>query len=145
MAFIHTLTYFLSAKEGVLIFLLRISLGLVFFWFGALKVAGFNPVYDIVYSTFPMLASGTGNIVLGAVEAVIGILLLLNVFVALAHILLILHLSGTFLTFISAPELMFDPYFPVLTLAGEFVFKNAVLAFAGLVVFAHEERRILEK
>ena len=35
--------------------LLRIAIGIVFFWFGALKLAGFNPVYDIVYASFHSL------------------------------------------------------------------------------------------
>ena len=113
---------------------LRISLGLVFFWFGALKVAGYNPVYDIVNASFPMFATDTGNIILGAIEALIGLGLLVNRYAKITHISLVLHLLGTFYVFISAPYLMFDPHFPVLTLAGEFVFKNAVLATAGIVL-----------
>ena len=117
---------------------LRLSLALIFFWFGALKVIGYNPVYDIVYATFPFLAGGAGNIALGFVEAVIGVGLALNIFPVAIHIALILHLSGTMLTFLVAPELMFEPIFPILTLSGEFVAKNAVLAMAGLVVVARE-------
>ena len=123
--------------------LLRISLGLVFFWFGALKIAGYNPVYEIVQNSFPLFAQGIGNQILGAVEVIIGLGLLLNIFPALIHITLLLHLSGTFFVFISAPHLMFQPYFPILTLAGEFVFKNVVLATAGLVVLAHNAKKSL--
>lgn len=32
---------------------LRIAIGIIFFWFGALKLASYNPVYDIVYASFP--------------------------------------------------------------------------------------------
>ena len=116
---------------------LRISLGIVYFWFGALKVAGYNPVYEIVYSTYPFFVSKSGNLILGALEFAIGLGLLFNIFRHLTHLALFLHLLGTFLVFFTAPELMFDPYFPILTLSGEFVFKNAVLALAGLAVFAH--------
>ena len=127
--------------EDYLIMGLRVSLGFIFFWFGALKVAGYNPVFEIVYSTFPLLAQGTGNAALGIAEAVIGAALLLSWFPLFIHALLIFHLSGTFLAFFSAPELMFDPYFPILTLSGEFVFKNATLAIAGLVVLIHERKK----
>jgi uncharacterized membrane protein YkgB len=50
----------------------------------------------------------------------------------------VLHLLGTLSVFFLAPEIMFQPYFPLLTFDGEFVFKNLVLAFAALVVLAHE-------
>ena len=126
-----------SRYEDVLVSALRFSLALVFVWFGLLKIFGFNPVYDLVHSVFPFLASGYGLIGLGVFEAAIGALLVLGRFRVATHTLLVLHLLGTFLTFISGFEVVFQPYFPVLSLAGEFVVKNAVLAVAGLVTLLH--------
>ena len=123
-----------------LIIALRISLGLVFFWFGALKIFGYNPVYEIVYASFPWFAYGAGNLILGIGETLIGVGLLTNIFRKLTHAVLILHLAGTFTVFITGPEIMFNPYFPMLTLAGEFVFKNIVLAVSGLVVLTHGKK-----
>ena len=123
-----------------LIIALRISLGLVFFWFGALKIFGYNPVYEIVYASFPWFAYGAGNLILGIGETLIGLGLLTNIFRKLTHAVLILHLAGTFTVFITGPEIMFNPYFPMLTLAGEFVFKNIVLAVSGLVVLTHGKK-----
>ncbi|MDO8594389.1 MAG: hypothetical protein Q7R93_02645 [bacterium] len=119
---------------------LRIALGIIFFWFAALKLLGFNPVYDIVYASFPFLASGVGNILLGVLEVAIGIALLCNIFPKTTHAVLILHLLGTFGVFVTAPEIMFDPYFPMLTLAGEFVVKNLSLAMSGIVVILYHMR-----
>ena len=119
---------------------LRIAIGIVFFWFGALKVTGFNPVYDIVYASFPFLASGVGNLILGGLETLIGLALLCNAFYKPTHAILIFHLIGTFTVFISAPQLMFAPHFPMLTLAGEFVIKNIVLAMGGVVVIHYHMR-----
>lgn len=135
--------YSLSLKkwEDYLITGLRISLGVIFIWFGGLKVAGYNPVFELVNSTFPLFATENGNILLGLFEVAIGAGLLFNLFYIFVHVVLILHLLGTFMTFIYAPELMFNPGFPILTFAGEFVFKNATLAMAGLVVMAHERRK----
>lgn len=124
-------------RRALLLTGLRLSLGLIFFWFGILKVFGYNPVYDLVYAVHPVLVTSAGNFVLGAVEALIGLLLLVNVLPRLTHVALVIHLIGTFLTFVTAPELMFSPHFPILTFAGEFVFKNLTLAMAGLVVLAH--------
>jgi uncharacterized membrane protein YkgB len=72
-------------------------------------------------------------------ETLIGIGLFVNRFSNLTHIVLVLHLLGTFYVFIAAPSLMFDPKFPILTLAGEFVFKNAVLATSGIVLLFHKK------
>ena len=120
--------------------LLRIALGIIFFWFGTLKLAGFNPVYDIVYASFPFLADGIGNLLLGGLETLIGIALIGNFFSKATHAALLLHLVGTFAVFITAPEIMFQPYFPMLTLAGEFVFKNLSLAMGGIVVILYHLR-----
>ncbi len=120
---------------------LRIALGLVFVWFGALKVAGYNPVYDIVAaSPMPFLASHLGNLALGLFETVIGVCLLCNIFRRITHLTLFTHMMGTLSVFITGAHLMFSPHFPILTLGGEFVFKNVVLASAGLVVLVCESR-----
>ena len=120
---------------------LRWSLALIFIWFGGLKVFGYNPVYEIVNSTWPMFATPVGNQVLGWFEMLIGIALVINTFPAMTHAVLLGHLAGTFATFIIAPHLMFEPYFPILTLAGEFVFKNVTLAMAGIVILLYEKHQ----
>ncbi len=124
-------------SENNLIKLLRISLGLIFFWFGALKIFGYNPVYEIVMASFPIFASGWGNVVLGAIETLIGLGLIFNIFRRLTHTALVIHLLGTLSVFFTGPEIMFSPRFPILTFLGEFVFKNITLALAGLVTLTH--------
>lgn len=135
--------YSISLKkwEDYLIVALRVSLGVMFIWFGALKVAGHNPVFELVNSTFPFMATETGNLMLGLFEIAIGVGLMLNIFYLLVNVILVLHLLGTFMTFLFAPEFMFDPYFPILTFSGEFVVKNATLVIAGLLVMVHEKIR----
>jgi len=46
----------LIKTENYLIIGLRWSIALVFFWFGALKVFGYNPVDYIIEGTFPMIS-----------------------------------------------------------------------------------------
>ena len=120
--------------------LLRIAIGIIFFWFGALKLVGYNPVYELVYASFPFLADGVGNLLLGGLETAIGVALILNLFPKTTHAALILHLTGTFSVFLVAPALMFQPHFPMLTLAGEFVVKNLSLAMGGIVVILYHLR-----
>ena len=120
---------------------LRISLGLVFFWFGALKIAGYNPVHDIVMATFSPFAEGFGLQFLGVLETLIGLGLLFNIFSFFIGIVLIVHMLGTLSVFVLAPHLVFDPYFPILSLAGEFVFKNIILLFAGILILIHDQKK----
>lgn len=114
---------------------MRIALGIIFFWFGALKTPGYGPVTEIVRASFPFMAEGTGNIVLAIFEILIGLGLIFKICPQAIFTALTLHLLGTFSVFILAPEIMFDPNFPYLSLDGEFVVKNLALVMGGFIVF----------
>ena len=116
---------------------LRVSLALVFLWFGALKVTGDSPVLGLVSATVPWLEPTLAMHLLGAVEMLLGIGLLLGRVQRLLLLVLAAHLSGTFLTFFMAPQLMFQHGGPMLLTAdGEFVVKNLVLISAALLLAA---------
>jgi len=133
----------LGRYEDRLVVVLRFTLALIFIWFGLLKVAGYNPVSALVSSVSPFLATGVGLTLLGTFETLIGVGLLLNRARLLVHTLLVLHLAGTFLTFFTGLEVVFSPHFPILSLDGEFVVKNLVLATAGLLVLLHQSRKVV--
>ena len=113
---------------------LRISLGLVFIWFGALKVVDLSPVSDLVIGSIPVTDSSLFVPLLGGFEVVLGLGLIAGrhlVVVAAA----IVHLAGTFLVLITQPELAFQVGNPLLlTSEGEFVVKNMVLLAAAVAV-----------
>lgn len=133
---------FSKRYEDFLVTALRLSLALIFVWFGFLKVAGFNPVFDLVVnSIFPFFASGAGLLILGLIEVAIGILLFSNKWRMLTHAIVFLHLLGTFSTILFGWHVIFDPKFPILTLSGEFVVKNLVLAISGLMILVHTSRK----
>lgn len=100
---------------------------------------GQSPILDLVNSSFPLFATAKGFFALGLIEMILGLSLLINKFVSVSSIIMVLHLLGTFLVFITGPELMFEPGSLALTMAGEFVVKNLVLITAGLVVLAHSQ------
>ena len=141
MTFAHRLPHYKVRYESAAVRVLRLSIATVFIWFGLLKVLGYNPVFDLINAVTPFLAVMPGLAVLGWFETAIGVGLLVNRFRVATHAILAMHLAGTFLTFVTAPELMFTPAFPILSLAGEFVVKNLVLAIAGIVVLLHESHR----
>jgi len=116
------------------LFLSRLSLATVFFWFGVLKVANVSPVTNLLRAAIPFLAETPYLEALGIAEIVIGVGLLMNRLTKQATIMMILHLLGTLSLFIIAPRLIFAPAFPVLTMDGEFVLKNVVLITSALVI-----------
>jgi putative oxidoreductase len=116
------------------LFLSRLSLATVFFWFGVLKVANVSPVTNLLRAAFPFLAETPYLEILGIAEIVIGVGLLMNRLTKQATFMMILHLLGTLSLFIIAPRLIFAPTFPVLTMDGEFVLKNVVLITSALVI-----------
>lgn len=117
---------------------LRILLGVVFLWFGALKVLGESPVAGLVSRTLAWADPHATVTLLGAAEVAFGLALVTGIALRLVLPLLVAHLAGTFLTFVMLPHLMFrggDPL--LLTESGEFVAKNLVLIAATIVLLCH--------
>ncbi len=128
------------ARYGVL--LLRMSLGVVFFWFGALKFfPGLSPAQDLAARTISVLTFGLvppviSVPVLAVWECVIGLGLISGMFMRGTLLLLFLQMLGTITPLFLFPAEVFMrfPYAP--TLEGQYIIKNLVLVSAGLVIGA---------
>lgn len=130
--FVQTSTEQLRRHSG---FLLRVSLAVVFIWFGALKVAGASPVDRLVLDALPLVNGRWFLPLLGVFEVGIGAALLQRARPVVVTAL-VLHLAGTFLVLVTRPELAFQSGNPLLlTTEGEFVVKNIVLLAAALVTY----------
>ncbi len=117
--------------------LLRVSMGVVFIWFGALKVAHATPVADLVAGAVPWVDPFWFVPVLGGVEVVLGLALITGRWLSVVCAVLVGHLTGTFLVLVMEPSLAFQHGNPLLlTTIGEFVVKNVVLISAALVLAA---------
>ena len=115
--------------------ILRVCLGIVFVWFGLLKVIGRSPVAELVARTVYWVPSQLFVPFLGGWEIAVGIGLLLAVALRLTLFLFWLQMAGTFLVLVVKPAIAFQGGNPLLlTTEGEFVIKNLVLIAAGLVV-----------
>lgn len=122
--------------------LLRISLGIVFLWFGVLKFfPNVSPAQELATRMIGVLTGGliTDSVslpTLAAWECVIGVGLLLGR--GLRGILLLLYaqMLGTLTPIALFPHEVFVriPYAP--TLEGQYIIKNLVLISAGIVVGA---------
>lgn len=128
------------ARFGILF--LRISLGLVFLWFGVLKFfPGLSPAQDLAERTIQVLTFGlvSANLstpILAAWECLIGIGLITGVFMRATLLLLFLQMIGTITPVFLFPHEVFTaiPYAP--TLEGQYIIKNMVLISAGFVIGA---------
>ena len=115
--------------------MLRVSLGVVFIWFGALKFSAATPVGELVANTLPFLPKAIVVPALGGVEVVLGLGLLIGRWLGFIALIMMGHLAGTFLVLVVEPDVAFQNGNPfMLTMTGEFVVKNVVLITAGLVL-----------
>ena len=114
---------------------LRVALGGVYVWFGALKIAGTTPVADLVRATTPWADPSWFVPAMGAFEVALGLWLILGRGLLLALPLFVGHLIGTFGVLVMVPEVAFQAGNPLrLTVEGEFVVKNLVLLAAVILV-----------
>jgi uncharacterized membrane protein YkgB len=121
---------------------LRVSVAVVFIWFGALKVFDVTPVTDLVANTVYWVDPDWFVPVLGLFEIVVGVGLLVRRALRAMLGLFALQMVGTFLVLVIQPDVAFQDGNPLLlTVEGEFVIKNLVLLAAGMVVGATVRRR----
>jgi uncharacterized membrane protein YphA (DoxX/SURF4 family) len=122
--------------------LLRIGLGLVFFWFGVLKFfPGASPAQELALNTtevltFGMVPAGVNLVVLATLECAIGLGLVTGKFLRLTLVLLVFQMLGAWSPLFLFPGEAFTqfPYAP--TLEGQYIIKNIVLIGAALVIGA---------
>jgi len=121
------------ARFGVII--LRVALGVIFLWFGALKLApGLSPAEALVKNTIYFVNPDTFYRVLAIWEMAIGVGLIFGVFMRLTLLLLFLQMPGTFLPLLLLPDVVWTHFPYGLTLEGQYIIKNLVLIGAGLVL-----------
>ena len=121
---------------------LRVGLGVVFLWFGALKfVPGLSPAEELATRTIAQLTGGavapsTSLPILAVWETLIGIGLLSGRFLRATLFLLAVQMAGTIAPLFLFPGETFTafPYAP--TLEGQYIIKNIVLIGAAMVVGA---------
>ncbi len=124
------------------IILLRISLGIVFLWFGALKILpGLSPAEDLALRTIDRLTVGMipgsySLIILGIWECAIGLGLLTNRFIRATLFLLFVQMLGAAAPLVLFPQEVFRVFPIAPTLEGQYIIKNLVLISAALVIGA---------
>lgn len=118
---------------------LRVSLGIIFIWFGILKTMGISPAEPLVKATvgwMPFFSTDGWVIIIGWWEVIIGVSFLFQKTIRLAIALLAMQMVGTFMPLVILTEVTFQPgqipYAP--TMEGQYIIKNLLIISAALVV-----------
>ena len=126
------------ASNGIRI--LRISMGIIFFWFGMLKFfEGLSPAESLAISTIDILSFGLiGSEVvrygLATWEVLIGIGLIFKWRLREILLLMFLQMLGTLTPIVLLPGEVFTVFPYGLTLEGQYIIKNLVIIAAGMVI-----------
>jgi uncharacterized membrane protein YkgB len=135
--------------------LIRISIGIIFFWFGFLKFfPGVSPAETLAVQTIDTITLGIFSeqlIIYGlaALESIIGLLLIFNLFLREALLLLFVQMIGTITPLFLYPSEVFTAVPYGLTLEGQYIVKNLVIISGALAIGAtvrgakiqHESKR----
>lgn len=118
----------------------RLSLFIVFFYFGFLKVLGFSPASPLVESllnkTLPFISFDKFIILFGLFEMLIGLLFIIPKLERVVIFLLMIHMITTFLPLVLLPQLTWQKFL-VPTLEGQYIIKNLVIISLAIVIGAH--------
>jgi len=120
--------------------LTRVSLGIIYLWFGALKFfPGSSPAESLATDTVTRLSGGNipehlALIGLASWEVLIGLGLLSGRFLRITLLLLWLQMAGALLPLVLFPDETFARFPLVPTLEGQYIIKNLVIISAAIVV-----------
>ncbi len=121
--------------------ILRFGLGVIFVWFGALKLfPGLSPAEELVRNTIYFFDPDFFLPVLAIWEMLIGVGFLIglftNKFQRITILLLFLQMPGTALPLVILPEVCWTSFPFGLTLEGQYIIKNLAIIGSALVIGA---------
>lgn len=132
---IDTVFVHLMARYGIAA--LRVSMGIVFVWFGALKlIPDASPAEPLIRDTITFLPMGLFLPFLAIWEIAIGLGFITGKFMRITILLLFLQMPGTVSPMVLNPGAVWESFPFVLTLEGQYIVKNLVLVSAALVIGA---------
>ena len=131
----RTVTHFM-ANAGLT--LLRISIGIIYIWFGALKVAGISPAADLIAASwsFVPIPIETFTRLIGALEVLIGLGFISGIAMRAVILAMMLQMLGAFSPIVLSPARLWTSFPFGLTLEGQYVIKDIVFVSAALVIGA---------
>ncbi len=127
-----------SSRRWLII--LRISIGIIYLWFGALKFfPGVSPAEELAKETihrltFRLISPDLSLLLLALWETSIGILLILGLYPRVVVRIVLVHMVCTFAPLFLLPGISFTSAPFALTLVGQYIIKNIVIISALFVI-----------
>ena len=127
--------------------LMRLSLGIIFVWYGMLKFfPTLSPAEDLAIKTIDImffnLIDGSLSIKLLAIlEVGIGLGFLSGFYTKVVTIIFLGHMVCTFAPLFILPELSFTQAPYAFTLVGQYIVKNIVFILVGVLIYQNELKR----
>ena len=124
--------------------LIRLSLGIIFLWYGMLKFfPTFSPAEDLAIKTIDIMFFGLINPLLSIkllalLEVSIGIGFLFGFYTRVVTVVFIGHMICTFAPLFLLPELSFTQAPYAFTIVGQYIVKNIVFILAGILIYQSE-------
>lgn len=112
----------------------RVSLGILFIWFGLLKPLGHKTTTSILAHTTYWGDPESMVLMLGWWEVAIGVCLLVRPLVRVALVLLVIRLPGVILAFVLKPEVCFYSFPFAPTPEGQYLIKDLVIFIATIAI-----------
>jgi len=128
--------------------LLRISIGVIYVWFGALKFfPNLSPADQLAKDTiwlitFGLIPNNVSIILLALWETLLGAVLIIGIWRRAVFYILLVHMICTFVPLFFFTDISFtdSPY--AFTLVGQYIMKNLIIICAALVLNAHARGQI---
>jgi len=122
----------------------RISIFVIYFWFGLLKIIGLSPAEGLVNHLYDITLKSIIDfrlffILFGLFECAIGLIWLMPKLTKISMYLICLHLVLTVLPVFVLPK---DTWSNLLTptLVGQYIIKNLVLLSSAFVIFKQQKQ-----
>ncbi|MFF2659126.1 DoxX family protein [Kitasatospora sp. NPDC058032] len=138
---------FADAYRRVAPGVLRVSVGVLYLWFGLPKFfPGTSPAEDLAtrcmsLMTFDAVPPGVSRFLLALMEVAIGLGLVTGLLRRLTLTVFFVHMTGVFATLVLLPnDVWAHGVPPVPTLEGQYILKNIVLIAACLTVATRERQ-----
>ena len=112
----------------------RVSLGLIFIWFGLLKPFGAKTTTSLLAHTIYFFPPEYILPLLGWWEVAIGFTLLFAKLVKYSIILQFIRIPGTILAFFIHPEICFVDFPYVPSPEGQYLIKDIIILLAGIAI-----------
>lgn len=133
-------TSWLSRKSLIL---LRMSIGIIYVWFGALKFfPNLSPADQLAKNTIHLITFGLipdhiSIILLAVWETVLGLILMAGFWRQGIFYILLLHMVCTFVPLFFFVDVSFTELPYAFTLVGQYIMKNLIIISAALTLNAH--------